>query len=100
MRRRRYYVEKPAAPVRWFGWRPEMDRDPDRCCVAPGCSRVAVRLNRCEPHARALEAARDLPTFALTFTEAEALAPRSVPLPGAPCAQLDLYRASQEELPL
>jgi hypothetical protein len=100
MRRIRYYTEKPAPPVRWFGWSPEMDRDPDRCCTSPGCSRVAVRLNRCDHHARALEAARDLPTFALTFPEAEALAPRNVPMPGAPCAQLDLYLASQEEFPL
>jgi hypothetical protein len=39
-----------------------------------------------------------LPQERLTFPEAEALAPRSVPLP-AP-VNLDLWRASQEELPL
>jgi hypothetical protein len=96
--RRRYYIEKPAAPVRWFGWRPEMDREPDRCCVAPGCSRVAVRLNRCEPHASALEAARVLPSlFNATPAAAALLAPNTQP--PAP-VNLDLWRASQEELPL
>jgi hypothetical protein len=40
----------------------------------------------------------DLPQTALTFTEAEALAPHSVPLPTP--VNLDLWRASQEELPL
>jgi hypothetical protein len=40
----------------------------------------------------------DLPQMRLTFTEAEALAPHSVPLPEA--VNLDLFRASQEELPL
>ncbi len=39
-----------------------------------------------------------LPQTALSFPEAEALAPRSVPLPAPVC--LDLFRASQEELPL
>jgi hypothetical protein len=121
--RRRYYIEKPAPPVRWFGWRPEMDRDPDRCCVAPDCSRVAVRLNRCEPHARALEAARDLPAFDFhpvtqepepefpgrcsrcgqTFQPGDgAIGSAHWPFcPTAPApVNLDLWRASQEELPL
>ncbi len=41
-----------------------------------------------------------LPQTALTFTEAEALAPRSVPLPEAPSVQLDAFRATQEEMQL
>ena len=42
----------------------------------------------------------DLPQTVLTFSEAEATAPRSVPLPEVPSVQLDAFRATQEVLGL